>query len=738
MIECMITSSVLIVVLIILRSLFRKKISCRLQYALWGMVLLRLLMPFPLIESPLSVMNAVANLQITGSLSDIQGYSDMIRNTEMSPDEARAAGSGTLHEIRGYSLESRNKDLRSYIFIDSPGVVPGRILGIVWLIGGIAVGLWFLGINLVFYRKLRKRRKARPDACCRLPVYIADGLASPCLFGLLHPSIYLTPQALEREDDIHYVLAHELCHYRHGDHIWSILRGLCIAAYWWNPLVWAAAILSREDSELACDETVIKRIGEENRLAYGHTLIDMIAVRKSPAGFICAATTMLSGKRGIKERLKMIIENPKAVVPAMVAVLLIVAVSAGCTFTGAKAVPLSAEEALEQLAASAYHTKNEVSFKIPEGYEKLEEWNIHLAGRLEFEDGFSQSIHHMDNINDARAWKPGERYSIALNDSYTELTLTASLPNGSGGIQEKTVDLLNTPAFTASYGLIPLVGGGDGTINVTTEVDCTNLDACVADAVLTANTDQYHSGDFAAEAHTVLKTLESGSTTTVYAVALYMEFGYGGSGFFETRGSHMPVAITFEKNAAGEYELKEYWTPQDGSRYASSIKEKFPSDIYEDALDTQKYVMTHIQACYAQAIEHGSVPVAGYLAKLVETICSSPYEESNPGAYIDAHPIEYREMIYYGNYTLRYCFTLFEQGGRTGLDGHIMASACRDILGETENIDLPANTGQDWYDAFKAFAEDLRRKNGDEYMKKNMPGSWLLLQMLDEYYQGIR
>jgi beta-lactamase regulating signal transducer with metallopeptidase domain len=255
-----------------------------------------------------------------------------------------------------------------------------------------------------------------------------------------------------------------------------------------------------------------------------------------------------------------------------------------------------------------------------------------------------------------------------------------------------------------------------------------DLDSCVADAVKTFNTNQYHNADFAAEAHTILKTIKNGSTTKVYAMALYMEFGFAGSGFFETGGSHMPVEITFEKRATGEYELKEYWTPQEGSHYAPSIKGKFPSDIYEDALDTQKYVVGHIQSCYEQAIEYGSVPITGHLAKLVESICSSPTEASNPRAYIDAHPIEYREMIYYGKHTLLYCYTLFEQGGQTGLAGHIMASACRDILGE-EDIDLLANTGQDWYDAFKESVLNLHRQNSDEYMKKNMPGSWLLLQM---------
>ncbi len=833
MIECIVTSSVLIAVVIALRFLFRGRISRRLQYALWGLVLIRLLMPFPLFGSPLSVMNAVDTARITDSISGIRVYSDMIRDTEMSPEQARAAGRGTLHEIQGPSAESGGGHLRSYIFTDSLDVVLARIFKIVWLAGGILAGLWFAGTNLVFYRRLRKARRSYDAAGCRLPVYVADRLASPCLFGLFRPAVYLTPKAAENEGGARHVLAHELCHYRHGDHIWSILRGLCLALWWWNPLVWAAAVLSRADSELACDEAVLKRIGAENRFVYGRTLVDMIAVREGPSGIMNAATMMVSGKRGIKERLNMIVRNPKTVVPALAAVLLAIAVCVGCTFTGARIASLSAEEALLELAASAYHTENEVSFRIPEDYEKPEEWNIHIAGRLAYDDGFSQSIHHLEDINDAGAWEPGRTYTIPLNDAYTELKLTAYLPGKDGKALEETVDLLNTPPFTVSYGLIkytdgeaqlsrsPLngdgarlagdivmdymvkssawpgvdisaldecfqlratypdgtaidyyaflldgkavmqmgkdgrysriddglyeklaelarnsistIGGADGPtdIAITKSVDRTDLDACITDAILSANADYYSGGDFAAEAHTELKTVRSGGKVTFYAMALYMEFGYDADGgFSDTGGSYMPVAITFEKNAAGEYGLIEYWMPRDGGD-AASIREKFPSDIHEDALDTRNYITAHVQSCYAKAIEYGRVDTGAIIKELVDTICSSPAQMSNPGAYIDAHPTEYRKMLYCGNYTLRYCFSLFEQGGQTGLDGHIMASACRDILGG-EDISALADTGQDWYGAFKANAENLRRQNGDDYMEKNMPGSWFLLRMLDE------
>ena len=66
-----------------------------------------------------------------------------------------------------------------------------------------------------------------------------------------------------------YALAHELTHYRHLDHIWSLVRLVCLALWWFHPLVWAAAWLSRRDGELACDEGVLERLGSEHRLPYG-------------------------------------------------------------------------------------------------------------------------------------------------------------------------------------------------------------------------------------------------------------------------------------------------------------------------------------------------------------------------------------------------------------------------------------------------------------------------------------
>ena len=93
------------------------------------------------------------------------------------------------------------------------------------------------------------------------------------------------------------------------------------------------------------------------------------------------------------------------------------------------------------------------------------------------------------------------------------------------------------------------------------------------------------------------------------------------------------------------------------------------------------------------------------ISNLLETICSSPSDSSDPQDHIDAHPTEYDELINYGEHTLRYCFNRFHHGNETGLDGKIMAFVCEELLESKDKI--PANastseTGQLWYDTLFA------------------------------------
>ena len=335
MINIIVTSSVLILIIITLRFLLRGKISLRLQYALWVLVALRLLVPFSLSAGSISVMNIVPDLNDNTAIANRQGMEPVNTETVNTPEKMQ----NTIGTNQGIS-DNKNDiigggtDNNPLTPTSTPSV--WEIAYIIWIAGMGICGLCFLLSNVIFHIRLKKRAERVEMVGCPLPVYWATGLPSPCLFGLIRPTIYLTPESFESENRLNYILSHELTHRRHFDHIWSLIRGVCIIIYWFNPLVWCAAVLSKRDCELACDEGVLTNLDEDNRVEYGKTLISMMTAKNSPTSLLCAATTMTGGKRNIRERITLIANKPKMLATTLIIVLITVTVAVGCTFTEAK------------------------------------------------------------------------------------------------------------------------------------------------------------------------------------------------------------------------------------------------------------------------------------------------------------------------------------------------------------------------------------------------------------------
>lgn len=315
MTEWIVTSSLLILGVVVLRALLRNKISRGLQYALWLLVLARLLCPFSMPKSRTSVMTALKPLeQQTEAAAERSVSIPFVEPTPLPPE-----------------TDTAPQPVQAVRALRSGSIAAGDLVRLVWLIGSVLCALWFLAVNLRFGAKLRRSRRLWKKG--RLPVYVTEAVVSPCLFGLFRPAVYLTPRAVEPEVRTDHVILHETCHFRHGDHVWSALRCLCLVVHWWNPLVWLAASLSRQDGELCCDESAIRRCGD--RLAYGRTLVDMVACQPSRSALICTATTMAASRRSLRERVRSIAKKPKVWIPAVIAVLLSAVILVLCLFTGA-------------------------------------------------------------------------------------------------------------------------------------------------------------------------------------------------------------------------------------------------------------------------------------------------------------------------------------------------------------------------------------------------------------------
>lgn len=363
--SALITSSILILVIAALRSLLRGRVDPRVQYALWLMVAARLLIPWEAATSAYSAMALLERAEEPAQLVESIGqttvpilgisYEDAYDRAfqEYHRDKAPQTSFTDLDEV-----ERRARELQAKA--PTLAELTAKYAKHVWLGGAALMGLWFLLVNLRLRRKLRSALPVEAD--CPLPVRVSPELPSPCLCGAVRPVIYVTPDALADPDRTRHVLAHELTHYRHRDHRWALVRCLCLCLYWFDPLVWWAAAMSRQDCELACDAGAIRRLGEEERIPYGRTLVAMIAAGRNP--LLQTATTMTGGKRRVRERVELIARRPKTVIALALAAALLLGLTACFTFTGApEEVPsqdLSADTLQERLLDVPEELKTDV------------------------------------------------------------------------------------------------------------------------------------------------------------------------------------------------------------------------------------------------------------------------------------------------------------------------------------------------------------------------------------------
>ena len=325
--DWIVSSSLLILLVLALRGIFQGRIRPRIQYALWLLVLLRLLLPFHFGSSSLSFVQVAREGQTAVEQAFVE---PMIQNYVAMDEQERPAAAPEKAEQNRYPAAA-DREARN----------PAELLPLVWAGGSMVTALAILLSNLHFSGRLRRSRK-RVGQEGRLPVYQCRWLETPCLFGLLRPAIYIGEMGEERE--LRHVLCHERMHHRQGDHLWSLLRSVCLVLHWYNPLVWLAAVLSRRDGELACDEAVIRALGEGERVEYGRTLLRMTIRGREPV--LRMATTMKGSGKSIARRIRFIARRPYMKLYTLLTLLLVAAVAAGCAFTGAKQeIILPVEEA---------------------------------------------------------------------------------------------------------------------------------------------------------------------------------------------------------------------------------------------------------------------------------------------------------------------------------------------------------------------------------------------------------
>lgn len=360
MLEIIITSSILILAILLIRKICWGKISRRMQYGLWILVAIRLLVPAQFLVSPISIMqlaeyrtrpeilqseeNYFVNTEDeeqkvsqSGNLQGLQpseeqktGQEQQRENISVIPSSDKQQTVEELYEPNNEQIVNEGKKLGLKLQWDTIiEQIKTMVFGI-YIVGIVVMTSVMLVCNIKFQRMLcRKRKKIGQEGS--LNVYLVEGLETPCMYGVLKPAIYLNEAGLSSEERTKHILVHEGTHYRQGDHIWTLVRSFCLTLYWFHPLVWVAATVSIKDGELACDEGTLKCLGEENRLAYGKTLIDMAASKSKRDNLFYCATSMANYKNEIKQRIMIIANGKKPVFRVVVVVLISAVVLAACT-----------------------------------------------------------------------------------------------------------------------------------------------------------------------------------------------------------------------------------------------------------------------------------------------------------------------------------------------------------------------------------------------------------------------
>ena len=289
-----ISASGLVLVVLILRFVL-KKAPKWVNILLWGIVAIRLICPFSF-ESALSLIPSAETFPekvISGPSFDVQ--------TGITPVDNRINDYLGDRYFEGVTVPANN------------GNNIMTILTIVWTIGILLL----VAYTVISYWRLR--RKVDTAVRYKDNIFQSENVKSPFVLGIIKPRIYL-PFNMNGQD-LEHVVAHEQAHIHRKDHWWKPFGFLLLTIHWFNPLVWLAYVLLCRDIELACDEKVIKELGNEQRADYTQALVACSVNRR-----MIAACPLAFGEVGVKDRVKSVMNYKK---PAFWGVVLAVIV---CVF----------------------------------------------------------------------------------------------------------------------------------------------------------------------------------------------------------------------------------------------------------------------------------------------------------------------------------------------------------------------------------------------------------------------
>ncbi|SFL00644.1 bla regulator protein blaR1 [Paenibacillus sp. 1_12] len=290
-------STVILLLVLLIRKLFNKHLSPRVVHILWFLVLIKLLVP-------IAPQSAISLFNLLPQAMQVEWNSNQ---KNMSPNYSSDSDSSTIRPLKNNeenillseSIPNRTEQTASAIVSPSPqnqgyeknqhGLTWLTIALLIWFGGVLFLGGYYLFSALIFRTRVGESRKLDNqeiltvlEACKKklnirrqIHTYETNHLRSPCLYGLWKPRIYLPEDIVTIADSsqLTHILMHELTHFKRKDLWCNFLWMLSVAMHWYNPLVWLAARKMKADQEVACDASVLEVLGEREASSYGMTLL---------------------------------------------------------------------------------------------------------------------------------------------------------------------------------------------------------------------------------------------------------------------------------------------------------------------------------------------------------------------------------------------------------------------------------------------------------------------------------
>lgn len=539
-----ISSSILICLVLLIRCCFRNKVRAVWIYGLWGLVALRLLVPVQFFSFPagsvklfsgeddFSVYNSEVLEPGKTSVYDTDAGEETERDVEHKVESKKREEVFITEEIGkneelGINSENVQEEEKSQTGDTQTQITDGKIrvrnmMFLIWL--SVAGGMFVLFAIMNFHmsHRLRMNREALENKA-RPFVYLSGSVSVPCLYGFFRPAVYLTKAVAEQsEEDRSFIILHESMHYKHLDHIWAGVRLLLVCLYWFHPLVWIAAKLSRQDAEYAADEAVTENMSQEERLGYGKMILFTIGCGNDSGKDLSMASTASSSRKELERRLKKIAGKEKrSFVSAILVMAMALAVTA-CSFAGKQ--------------AETTETPSDKGETVSTG-------------------SVSGSV--IGKGDAAKGPGKAQNQREALDRAVTEV------------IKQDFSGEMSTSSSWQYHG-----------------VKYGNI----------------------VEAHTTIAKTEKQNEVTVYLAYMVGAYGIGApenkpEKCYELRGGERCfAALTFEKED-GKYVLKEFWRPEDGEELKKDLQKKFPASVSEEELSEYRYYHYLTSECHRQALE---------------------------------------------------------------------------------------------------------------------------------------